>query len=663
MCGIAGIVDPRGVDVTALVAMAGALSHRGPDGEGYALAGDGAMEVTSNAARLASARFSPAGLAHRRLTIIDLSDRSAQPMLDATGRLALVYNGELYNYVELRRELQGAGRSFRTSGDTEVVLQAWAEWGRGALHRFVGMWAFALLDLDRQEIVLCRDRFGIKPLFHAAHGGRLLFASEIKGLLAGMPTPDPNEDSVATFLVSAADTRAHTFFAGIERVPPGHLLTVPLADPHAARVTRYWSVPDGPGAGDPDAAERFAELFRTSIRLHTRSDVPVGTCLSGGLDSSAIVCTADDLRRHGELGSTYRHRAFGYVPPDASVSERPWMDTVIERTGVEFVEVRPSPERFTSVLDDVVRAQDEPFGSTSIAAQWFVFEAARQAGIKVMLDGQGADEVLGGYHGYLATVAAGMVADGRALAYARLALDHRRRLGTWPVPAAMAATLLPGPLRGLAVRLAEADNAPAASIPGVADTMYSGLRGAVDASDPLPTDMQALLRHQVAAALPSLLRYEDRNSMAHSIEARVPFLDHRLVEYAFALPADAKVRGADTKRLLRDAMKGTLPEPIRTRRDKLGFRADPDAAARFAREHRTSIIENRTPAEKEWFDRDAVARLVDAAQQHRSLDFPLWRVVGVKLWVRAHWGDDAGRRATAAPVMDAAATQERHATA
>jgi asparagine synthase (glutamine-hydrolysing) len=313
------------------------------------------------------------------------------------------------------------------------------------------------------------------------------------------------------------------------------------------------------------------------------------------------------------------------------------MDMVVERTGVTLEEVRPTPERFEASLETIARQQDEPFGSTSIAAQWFVFEAAKAAGMKVMLDGQGADEVLGGYHGYLATIAAGMVSDRRPLAYARLALDHRRRLGTWPLAAGSMIGLLPERVLGAAARVRSLDRRERRPQPALGGVLAEPLERSVPVLEPLPTDLQALLRHQVQMSLPSLLRYEDRNSMAHSIEARVPFLDHRLVELAFQLPAETKVRRADTKRLLREAMRGVLPEPIRTRRDKLGFRADPGASPRFARARRDLLAANASAAEGGWFDPAAVRAFIDAAQVDPALEFPLWRIVNVKLWARAHW--------------------------
>jgi asparagine synthase (glutamine-hydrolysing) len=644
VCGIAGIANRRGLDPGSLPAMADALRHRGPDGEGYALiGGDGTIApVPREALEPFASGPATVGFAHRRLTILDTTDAGAQPMIDRGSGVALIYNGELYNYVELRADLEALGHRLRSTGDTEVLLRAWIQWGPSCVERFVGMWAFALADMRRRELVLCRDRFGIKPLFWQWDGQALRFASEIKALLAVTPTPEPDDATVGAFLLAASDTERETFFSGVERLEPATMLTLSLADGSPPRLHRYWDLPSMPQSEPADAAERYAELFTDSVRVHTRSDVPVGTCLSGGIDSSSIVCVASNLRRRGALPPAYRHHAFGYVPVDESASERDWMKLVVGATGIDFTEVRPARDRFASALQTIVSQQDEPFSSTSIVAQWFVFEAARAAGIKVMLDGQGADEVLGGYHGYLVTIAAGMVRDQRRLAFARLSLDYRRRLKAWPLPWGTASALLPSP--ALALASAGARLRPARgelSVPTVVDTMTDGLRRGARETRPLETEMNALLRQQtLRGGMRSLLRYEDRNAMAHSIESRVPFLDHRLVEFVFSLPAEARVRGAETKRILREAMKGVLPEPIRTRRDKIGFAADPGAAARFAADRRSDLVANQTALERRWFEPRGVDRLIDAAQVDGSHEFALWRVINVKLWAREHWGHE-----------------------
>jgi asparagine synthase (glutamine-hydrolysing) len=582
------------------------------------------------------------GFAHRRLTVIDLTDASAQPMVDDDSGHALIYNGELYNYIELREELRARGRSFETTGDTEVVLRAYQEWGPRCVERFVGMWAFAVLDSARQAVVLSRDRFGIKPLFWTTAHDQFVFASEIKALLK-LPWVDrgPDETTVANFLVrGVTETSTRSFFAGIRSLPPAHNLVVDLRRIGTPRPERYWGLPESPELSDEDAASGFATRFSEAIRTHVRSDVAVGTCLSGGLDSTAIVCVAHSLQSKGQLPEQYTHETFGYVPPGRDWSERHWMDLVVAQTGVRLTEVRPTRSEFEAALLPVVATQDEPFGSASIVAQWCVFDAARRAGVTVMLDGQGADEVLGGYQSYLVTIAAALLHARQRVAYARTHFAYTRRFRSSPVPVrSIAAAFAPRSLKTL-IRALRPNGTAELTMGSRHPLLTPAVIDAVPDEPPLPTDVHSLLRQQTERGnLPALLRFEDRNSMSHSIEARVPFLDHRLVEYAFRLPPDAKIRGAETKRVLREAMRDVIPEPIRQRRDKIGFRADPAASTRFADAHRAALVENRTDAEAEWFRPKAINGLIDDALKDHAREFELWRAVNVKLWARLHWGD------------------------
>ena len=617
MCGIAGALSSGApIDPAVLTAMGDAISHRGPDGEGYLLyAPESGVEVLHNE-KPGERRGVAAGFSHRRLSIIDLSEASDQPMLDTSGELAIAYNGELYNYVELRDELAALGRPSRTEGDTEVVLNAYAEWGPDCLQRMVGMWALAILDLRRRHLFLAVDRFAIKPLFYAVSGDRLHFASEIKSLLEvqGL-APEPNEDAVRRFLLSGrVDESEETFFEGIHRLQGAHHLTIPLDGAPAPQPRRYWEIPGRTRRrGRRAAAREFAELLSDSIRIHLRSDVPVGTCLSGGLDSSAIVCLADELRRRGEVPH-YAHNGFGYLPQDPAVSERRHMEEVVRKTGIEMEFVEPSPDEFASALLEIVRQQDEPFGSTSIAAQWFVFRRAHRAGLKVMLDGQGADEVLGGYHGYLPLVEQVKTRPGRLrrmFRHAPAAPDPSAPLPEMPVMSVMSAQMR-----------------ERCRLDDVASPEFHSIN-------------EILAAHTASIGLPSLLRFEDRNSMAHSIEARVPFLDHRLVEFAFSLPGEYKIDGVETKAVLRSALRGVLPEAIRTRRDKIGFRAEPTATWALAERHRSALVENRTEHEKRWFDSAGLESLFGDTERSQENEFMLWRVINTKLWLRDRWGGDA----------------------
>jgi asparagine synthase (glutamine-hydrolysing) len=620
--------------------MSNALVHRGPDGEGYVLHGPGRpLRAGRDLRDDAGPGTATVGLAHRRLAIIDLTERSDQPMIDERGRCSLVYNGEIYNYLEVRAELERSGHRFRTTGDTEVVLNAYLEWGPDCVQRFVGMWAFALLDLERQSLLLSRDRFGIKPLFYAVVRGELRFASEIKGLLAAQDfAVEPNDDVVRRFmLIGQVDVAGESFFRDIFQLPPAHQAVVPLDAPSVIRPQRYWELPDPTDVvSTANAPERLEALLRDSVRLHARSDVPVGTCLSGGLDSSAIVCEAELLRQQGQIPS-FAHHGFGYVPQDPAHSERRHMDVVTRKTQLEMTYVDDDPGRVLDVIPSIARQQDEPFGTASIVAQWFVFESAARAGLKVMLDGQGADEVLGGYHTYLPMIARAHLRRWRLLRYAQLAAEHRKLLGAAPLtPLDAVASAVPAVRRVGDGRARALTPAAALLSPGFRGAWHRADEGALAARS-----INEILRRATTLQLPALLRFEDRNSMAHSIEARVPFLDHRLVEFAFRLPGDQKIHGVVTKHVLREALVGILPEPIRARTDKVGFRADPGITWTFAARHRDVLVRSGTRFEDRWFDRGALERLIDTTDRTQENEYALWRAISLKLWLAANWSDQA----------------------
>jgi asparagine synthase (glutamine-hydrolysing) len=642
MCGIAGAVSGRGIDPSVLPPMADSLEHRGPDGRGYLLWRPGSRAGLQRSVDADDVREPVLGIAHLRLSIIDLREVNDQPLCSADGSLAVAFNGEIYNYVELRTELQGLGHEFATEGDTEVLLAAYREWGPACVKRLVGMWAFALLDAPRSRLLLSRDRFGIKPLYWTLAGGVLYFASEIKGLLAApKPRPEPDEATVRRFLLTGGvDQSENTFFEGITSLPAAHNAVIDLGRPaEAPRPERYWSIPEEGYEGDrAAAAAEFADRLRESVRVHARSDVPVGTCLSGGLDSSAIVCVAEQLRRDGAI-PRYAHSGFGYLTENEAWSERPYMEEVVERTGLRMTYVEVPPERFAEALVTIARQQDEPFGSTSIAAQYFVFEAAKAGGMKVMLDGQGADEILAGYHHYFPGIAAALVRGRRFVSFARFSRAQRRAQGQLPISGRHALAAL-APRRVTAALASRAIESPAS--PLLSDRTRAHTTYADYGSPEFRSVHDLLAAHTTSLGLPALLRFEDRNSMAHSIEARVPYLDHRLVEFLFGLPFDYKINGASTKDVLREGMKGILPERIRERRDKIGFRAEPAAAWRLAQRHRESLIESRTPYEHRWLDPQGLEALLDGADRSAEAEFILWRVINLKLWLRSFWDDPDG---------------------
>lgn len=610
MCGICGIVAldrPPESDVAR--AMLAELRHRGPDGDGS---------------------FSAPGvaLAHARLAIVDLSDAGRQPFASDDGSLQLLHNGEVFNYVELRGELEKLGHGFRSHTDTEVILRAYQEWGEECVERFNGMWAFALWDGRRQRLFCSRDRFGIKPLYYRCVGSRFVFASEPRAFRHDPATSlAPNLAAVRDFLEQGySDHRpGQSFFAGVEQLPAAHSLTFDRA---GITVRRYWRLE--PQLAAEDASERFRELFVDSVRLRLRSDVPLGTALSGGLDSSAVAVTVDHLLRTEadsarRVGS--RQQTFTAYFSEDGYDERPFAEAVAARILSEPHLLTFDAEQLLDVLPEVVEAQGEPFGSTSIVAQWFVMRAARDAGLKVMLDGQGGDEVLAGY----ASVAwayrlAGLLASGRvatARREARSASLSGRRLAE-----AVAVPFLPYRARWwLRGRRRRAD---LLAHPRLRQIPTPPAPERIELPDRLRTQYHAILSR---FGLPELLRYEDRNTMTHSLEGRVPFLDHRLVELAYGLPAESLLGGGVTKIVLRQALGDLLPAPVRDRHDKLGF-VTPERAfmrgalGRFAREVLSS-------------PRTRARALVDTGEALRRLDGDVaspaepWRALSVELWARA----------------------------
>ena len=568
MCGIAGILmrPSEQIDPSALSAMSGILKHRGPDDRGYLLwHGNGAPMRARSIELDGPLRL---GLAHCRLSIIDLSENGWQPMTAANRRFDIVLNGEIYNYIELREELARAGECFHSNSDTEVLLAAWARWGEAALDRIVGMYAFAIVDWWERRLTLVRDCFGIKPLYYTVLPGGLAFASEVKALLA-LPqvsrrvAPDP----LYTYLSAGlTDLGSETLLADIRQLPPASLMQVELDRVAIPEPRRYWSLPERP-QGDRDfegTARELRDLLTDSVRLHLRSDVPVGAALSGGIDSSAIVAL---MREVG--GAKLDLHTFTYAADDEIIGEEHWADLAGRAARATMHKIRIAPADLADDIDRLIATQDLPFGSTSIYAQYRVFAAAKVAGVKVMLDGQGADEMLAGYLFYNSARVASLIRHGRLAGAAKLFRGSvgRSGLGTCRAAARVAAGLLPKRqtpgVRRWIVREPWLDHCWFAK---------QGTRAGPAISEGRTSLSEALSATFSATNLPSLLRYEDRNSMIHSIESRVPFLTRSLVEFIFTLPEHFLISDDGTnKSILRAALRGLVPQPILDRRDKVGF--------------------------------------------------------------------------------------------
>ena len=572
MCGIAGFVvdNSQPIGPRAVAKAFRRLAHRGPDDCGYLLYSEGKVSV---------GRYLPCFdgvsgllLLHRRLSILDLGPGGWQPMSTPDKRFHVVLNGEIYNYIELRRELEGLGHVFCSASDTEVLVASFLEWGKKALLRFVGMFAFAILDTRNRTLLLARDFFGIKPLYYATATGRFAFASEIKALLE-MPWIRRlvNPSGLYDYLrYGHTDQHSTTLFAEIQQLAPAHWIEIPIDAPDKAHLECYWKL-DLSSTEDisfEEAAKKVRELFLESVLLHLRSDVPIGTALSGGIDSSSIVSA---MRALGP--QNLELHTFSYISPDPTSSEEHWVDLAAKSVGAVAHKTQPTPEGILADIEQLILAQDEPFGSMSICAQYSVFRLARANGVKVMLDGQGADEILGGYRYYMAGRLASLLRNKRW----NEVWPFLKSSSQWPGVSVLRLLqvagdyLLPGAWRTLGRRLA---GRPV--LPSYLNAVWFRQQD-VEALPPHSLTSKQLFRellHEtlVETSLPHLLRYEDRNSMAFSIESRVPFLTPELVQFLFCLPEEHLVAADGTpKAVFRKAMRGTVPDAILNRRDKIGF--------------------------------------------------------------------------------------------
>ena len=658
MCGITGYFDASEPASESLVqTMTDRLAHRGPNGHGFVLLDSRTGESWSGRGTKRRAAFDLA-LGHRRLSIIDLSDAGSQPMASSDGRNWLVYNGEIYNYVELRRDLAARGHVFRSGSDTEVLLAGYREWGRDVLTRCNGMWGLALWDADRKELFCARDRFGVKPLYYAYGRDWFVFGSEIKALLSHPKVARrPNDAIVYDYLsLGLTDHSDETFFDGVFRLAAGHTLI--FRPGNAPEIRRYWDVSpafalDSRPEDEPKAISRFAELFEDAVRLRLRADVPIGTCLSGGIDSSSIVVIAnhlmfEELRLPRELVGD-RQRTFSACFEDARFDERRFIDEVLAKTGASNYRVFPSGELLWQELPKLLDHMDEPFSSTSQYSQFNVFRLARESGVTVTLDGQGADELLAGYPGYhgvfLATLArAGhLLAAGRE-AYATWKQSGRGRSAT-ELAVRTAYGLLPErlstPLRTLLAPYSRGRSPEGRSLQVIDRELHARFAerrlGWIANRQASMHDLGAkLYKDTFTFSLPALLRYADRNSMASSIESRTPLLDYRLVEHIFSLPLPLIMRDGWTKWVFRSAMAGRLPPAIQWRKDKLGF-VTPEAI--WLEQGKARVIEllANSSASRGYLDHDVV-RTALRRPVEGAFYTDLFRWYLLELWMQQMFG-------------------------
>jgi asparagine synthase (glutamine-hydrolysing) len=626
MCGFCGIAVPgklnRNVDQAALLDMRDSLAHRGPDDAGLFIAGR-------------------VGLGHRRLSIVDLGG-GHQPMSNEDGTVWIAYNGEVYNHRSLRAGLEERGHIYRTESDTETIVHLYEEMGARAVEKLRGMFAFAIWDAKRDRLVLARDRLGIKPLYYTlSDDGVICFASEIKALIEGRAVrPEINYDALSDYAANRYTSGERTLFRGVKRLLPGHTLTWSEG---RIEIDRYWDVsfakPVEP-LKDEEYVEQFTELFDEAVRLRLMADVPLGMFLSGGIDSSAIAAAMSTM-------VSEPIKTFSVAFAEREANELEYARMVSKMYGTDHHEIVVTPEQFFDSLPSLVYQEDEPIAHPSSVPLYFVSRLAAEH-VKVVLTGEGSDELLAGYGKYNRTVY--NLALGRA--YRRAVAGGlrgwvKRRVeaidGSSKVGRKLSRTFLclePDIeniyfdnysvfSRARQERLFTGEARERMRAGGPYETAIAHI-GSSDAEDLL----DRLLAADLKTYLHELLMKQDQMSMAASIESRVPFLDHKLVEFAAALPVRMKLRGLKTKYILRQAMRKRLPEKILSRR-KMGF---PVPLGRWLRERFRCVIDEYVLSprarERSIFNPDYVSELVGLHRAGEEHTERLWALINFEIWQR-----------------------------
>lgn len=640
MCGIAGIynINNAPASVESLQKMLSLMVHRGPDDDGTYL--DGSLM-----------------LGFRRLAIIDLSPTGHQPMANEDGSVWVVNNGEIYNYIDLRDTLERLGHRFRSRSDTEVILHAYEEYGMKCLEHLNGMWGMAIWDKRKRRLFCARDRLGIKPFHYVFNGQNFLFSSEIKPLLAVMDAPrKPNERLIFDFVANSMnDHTEETFFVGVNKLLPGHYLIV---DANGMSKQKYWSLEVDPAIShlsDADAAASFYDLFVDSVRLQMQSEVPLGTCLSGGLDSSSISCVINDMlinnRVNRDIIGEYQ-KTFSARFPEHPCDEGSFMEEVVKQINADDHYVYPQWEDLFNDGLKMLWHQEEPIPGTSYYAQWCVMRLAKEKGVTVLLDGEGPDEMLGGYVIFWPSYWTELVQQGSWIQLMR-ELGIAKQYGHWPVLksirpllSCLARDKLPGSWIELSRRvrgLPEKYPPSWKAMPWLNDDFCRMNEHSFDFPPRWQENMtQHLHRYLIRDHLPGLLRHKDRASMAFSIEARVPFLDHRLVTFVHSLSIRQKMRDGFTKVVLRNAMADRIPKAILQRRDKIGFGTPEDDWFRTVLYKQTQdILESDSFQQRGYFNAQEVKRHLSLYRNGTpAWGFTPWTLVILELWLRMFIDDD-----------------------
>ncbi len=601
MCGISGIINTSHAQVKKqqIERMNALIRHRGPDDEGYFFENSFA-------------------LAHRRLSILDLSSDGHQPM-HYMEKYTITYNGEVYNYIEIKEELEKEGYHFFSSTDTEVILASYDKWGVDCVDKFNGMWAFALFDKEKNIIFCSRDRFGIKPFYYTEVNQQFLFGSEIKQLLEAHDTNYVNTKVLTDYLVTRIQEHTdETFFEKIYKLPASHNLIYDLQN-HQYEIKRYYSIEVDPKISDvseENAIKSYREELQRAISLRLRSDVKVGTCLSGGMDSSSVASIASTLYR---AEGKNRFTAITALSTEKENDESAYAKEVADYAQLDWQTLQPSREDFLRAVDEVVYTQEEPFGSTSIFMQYFVMKKAKEIGCKVMLDGQGGDETLLGYEKYFPSAylayfkASGLI---KTLKEVRSSRKNNTKMSLkW---------IFIYTVGSLFSSLRKMEHKRRCSF---VKNEYLGDFEFFDDMAKSYSSINALQILEIERTnLPILLRYEDKNSMRHSVETRLPFIDYKTLQMALSINIRHKIHDGWTKYILRKAIEKNLPSDIVWRKNKLGFDAPEKTWLKSFEKEMMACIEGSAILQE-------VTDIKQLLIKYKRLDLRLkWRIYNIAKW-------------------------------
>jgi asparagine synthase (glutamine-hydrolysing) len=597
MCGINGF---SWGDQKLIGAMNQATCNRGPDDEGVLVDGN-------------------VSLGHRRLSIIDLSPAGHQPMCSEDETVWIVYNGEVYNFQEIRSQLESFGHKFKSRTDTEVIIHAYEQWGVKCFDMFNGMWAFCIYDKQRQELILCRDRFAIKPLYYCLQDGKLIFSSMISGILAHNIKQTPNQKAIMEFLAyNLEHCGKETFFNNIYSLEPGNFLKYDLKT-KKLNIGKWYI----PKLRENVSIDDIRRSFVESVKSQTVADVPIGSCLSGGIDSSSIVCTLDKFL-------PYKFYTFSFIAPGHSIDESKYIKEVGRLTKTEQFFTEVSEDDFLNEFPDFVKALEEPVLGLSPYAQYRVMKLAHQQGAKVLLDGQGGDEIFAGYIYYFSYRFFDLLRRGKILSLGKEMFLYLRNFKN-PMPFGLFAfMLMPNWLKhGLWKTIVNRwiNHELLEQLTGKgADPRWAGL----------PFD-DALKLTLFSTAIPHLLQWEDKSSMRWSIESRVPFLDLHLVENALSLKPEQKLMAGKTKVIFKEAVKDILPEMISGRKDKIGFGTPVDEFFRKEKiiNYSKDIIYSDSFKHRPYWNWSKVEKMFTKhIQQKDNFGREIWKWINVEVWLK-----------------------------